>query len=44
MEDVGNTYTINVNEINKLVPNDTFIAQLHTFYSQNRPESKNGTK
>lgn len=39
-EDIGNTYTINVTEINRLVPNDNFVAELHSFYSQNQLEIK----
>ena len=34
-EDIGNTYTINISEINRLIPNDEFISKLHLFYSQN---------
>ena len=34
-EDIGNSYSINVTEINRLIPNDEFISKLHLFYSQN---------
>ena len=34
-EDIGNSYSINITEINKLIPNDDYISKLHTYYSQN---------
>ena len=34
-EDIGNTYLINITEINRLIPTDEFISKLHSYYSQN---------
>ena len=34
-EDIGNSYSINITEINRLIPNDEFISNLHSYYSQN---------
>ena len=34
-EDIGNSYSINITEINRLIPSDEFISNLHSFYSQN---------
>ena len=34
-DDIGNTYLINVSEINRLIPNDEFISKLHIYYSKN---------
>ena len=34
-EDIGNTYNINISEINRLIPTDEFISKLHLYYSQN---------
>ena len=36
MEDIGNSYSINITEINRLIPNDEFVSKLHLFYSQNK--------
>ena len=36
MEDIGNSYSINITEINRLIPNDEFVSKLHSFYSQNK--------
>ena len=36
MEDIGNSYSINISEINRLIPNDEFVSKLHLFYSQNK--------
>ena len=33
-EDIGNSYSIKVTEINRLIPNDEFISNLHSYYSQ----------
>ena len=33
-EDIGNTYLINITEINRLIPTDEFISKLHLYYSQ----------
>ena len=35
LEDTGNTYSMSISEINRLIPNDDFISKLHTYYSQN---------
>ena len=34
LDDIGNEYQINMREIDKLVPNDDFIAKLHSEYSK----------
>ena len=34
-EDIGNTFLINITEINRLIPTDEFISKLHSYYSQN---------
>ena len=36
MEDIGNSYSINITEINRLIPDDEFVSKLHLFYSQNK--------
>ena len=36
MEDIGNSYSISITEINRLIPNDEFVSKLHLFYSQNK--------
>ena len=33
-EDIGNSYSIKVTEINRLIPNDEYISNLHSYYSQ----------
>ena len=35
LEDIGNSYSLNISEINRLIPNDEFISNLHSYYSQN---------
>ena len=34
--DKGNTYTFNIREINKLIPEDDYISKIHRYYSENK--------
>ena len=33
-EDIGNSYSLKVTEINRLIPNEEYISNLHSYYSQ----------
>ena len=34
-DDIGNSYSINIMEINRLIPDDEYISNLHSYFSQN---------